>query len=242
MWSSGDHNQSIEVLRTASDLNQSPRLTNALGMAVRWQGKLEEAIQCHTRALSMNPQDPKIMYCTGVAHYDNGDHEQALELFERACAQVDNLSEWHIHLRIRLADLWFKQGQCDKTVHYLTTPSVLDVIGSIKTMELRATMLTILGCAYYVTGKLAFASEAFVAAIHTLHSRCPLMYICLEAHALCVGSTEYIRNIKASAQSARHRVCMQVLEDHVTNSSVSTEDKMNRIILRMREFGVPKKS
>ncbi|MBC17847.1 TPR repeat-containing protein [Pseudodesulfovibrio profundus] len=59
-------------------------LFNKLGIALRGQGKWEDAIENYKRALTISPEDEGLHYNMGMAYYDGRKHREAAQCFERA--------------------------------------------------------------------------------------------------------------------------------------------------------------
>jgi len=56
---------------------------NEMGISLRRQGKIEEAIDCYVKALTLAPRDAILLYNLGMAHAEAQNFEQALTLFEK---------------------------------------------------------------------------------------------------------------------------------------------------------------
>ncbi|SOB58450.1 Photosystem I assembly protein Ycf3 [Pseudodesulfovibrio profundus] len=59
---------------------------NRLGMLLRGEGKWDEAIDVYAKALEISPDDPAILYNMGLAYWEGGKRNQALQSFEQALA------------------------------------------------------------------------------------------------------------------------------------------------------------
>lgn len=59
---------------------------NRLGMALRRQGKWQEAVAEYERALTISPEDENVFFNMAVAFTEGGQHSQAVERLEKALA------------------------------------------------------------------------------------------------------------------------------------------------------------
>ncbi len=83
-------NQAIEI--KAGQLSQEDIwMFNEMGLALRKQGQITEAIDCYARALKISPRDPILFYNMGMAHAEAKELDQAIELFEKVMENDNNI-------------------------------------------------------------------------------------------------------------------------------------------------------
>ena len=75
-----------KVLETKKDVltKDDIALFNKLGIALRGQGKWEQAIENYTNALNISPDDEGLHYNMGMAYFDGGDKRMAAKCFTNA--------------------------------------------------------------------------------------------------------------------------------------------------------------
>jgi tetratricopeptide (TPR) repeat protein len=56
---------------------------NRLGIALRQQGKWQEAIENYKKALTVVPDDERVLYNMGLAYADGQQHRQAVDCYEQ---------------------------------------------------------------------------------------------------------------------------------------------------------------
>jgi regulator of sirC expression with transglutaminase-like and TPR domain len=83
-----------------------------LGNALQAQGKLEEAVACHQRALSLNPDDPVVHNNLGNALKEQGKLEEAVACYQRALSLNPNNYTAHYNLGSALQE----QGKLEEAV------------------------------------------------------------------------------------------------------------------------------
>ncbi len=98
---------------------------NEMGISLRRQSKIQEAVQCYVRALSIAPRDAILLYNLGMAHAEAKNHDQAITLFEKVMendAHILNTSAtlpFNIGMTYYLADRFAEADQMFKIAHQL---------------------------------------------------------------------------------------------------------------------------
>ena len=105
----GTEQKCREMLKQFPD---SYMLLNILGAAVQAQGRVEEAIQCFDRMLSLNPDFSEGYYNRGVAFSETGQRQAAAEDYSRAVALNPDFYNAHLNLGLTLDRL----GRCDEAI------------------------------------------------------------------------------------------------------------------------------
>ena len=77
--------------------------TSNMGIALKDQGKLEEAIEAYNKALAIKPDYAEAYYNMGVALKDQGKLEEAIEAYNKALA-----------IKPDYAEAYIQHGQCSQ--------------------------------------------------------------------------------------------------------------------------------
>ena len=85
---------------------------NNLGVALKDQGKLDEAVACYRRALELKPDYAEAHYNLGNALKDQGKLDEAVACYRRALELKPDYAEAHNNLGVALKD----QGKLDEAV------------------------------------------------------------------------------------------------------------------------------
>ncbi|CAD8214280.1 unnamed protein product [Paramecium pentaurelia] len=87
---SGDqyHNKIEEIVYESEDkkqqkIKEAERLLNE-GMALRKLNKYQEAIECYSKAININPNYDKAWYNKGMALYNLNKYQEAIECYDKA--------------------------------------------------------------------------------------------------------------------------------------------------------------
>ncbi|WP_138430759.1 FkbM family methyltransferase [Fodinibius saliphilus] len=99
-------------------LNRNPELLKGwmnLGSIYRAQAKLEDALECYTKANKLDPKNSGVAFRIGEIYRDQGDLEQALKLFDITL----QLDEGHKRAILEKAEINKKKGRYEEAEKYI---------------------------------------------------------------------------------------------------------------------------
>jgi len=99
---------------TKDDLN----LFNKRGIALRGQGKWQDAIDNYSQALTISPEDSGLFYNMGMAYYDGRKHREAANCFEKALKFDPDFYKQSEVAAINLGTVYSDLRQLDKAMDF----------------------------------------------------------------------------------------------------------------------------
>ena len=117
IYEKDDPERAVNYFRKALDAKtrnftrEDMRLFNRLGVALRRQGKWEEAISEYRRALEIDPQDDTIYYNMGMAYVEADNLLDALECMEKALSLNPELPRASAGVAYNLGLVMFKNAR-----------------------------------------------------------------------------------------------------------------------------------
>lgn len=91
-------------------------LFNRLGIALRGQGKWEQAIENYITALNISPDDEGLHYNMGMAYYDGGDKRMASKCFSKALKRNPDFYKASEKVAMNLGTLFSELHEYDKAI------------------------------------------------------------------------------------------------------------------------------
>ncbi|MGE4468557.1 MAG: tetratricopeptide repeat protein [Desulfovibrio sp.] len=92
---------------------------NKLGIALKLQGKWEEAIENYRKALKIAPDDEGLYYNIGVAYFEGGRLQEAVNSFARALKINPELHKGNDRVAFNLANVFYRAGGVTRAEQYL---------------------------------------------------------------------------------------------------------------------------
>ena len=99
---------------------------NRLGMALRRQGKWQEAIANYEKALAVAPDDEGLYYNIALAHNDGGKKREALRAVNKALEINPRFYQTSANVAFTLGTLFSDNGQAREAASYLETAVQLE--------------------------------------------------------------------------------------------------------------------
>jgi tetratricopeptide (TPR) repeat protein len=110
-----DYHSSFSIWQdTVDKCPDNPRAHDNLGIALREQGRLPEAIDQYEQALRLRPDDAQTRYNLGIALLPLGRTQEAIELWEQALQIKPDLAEAHYNL----GNAMFQTGKVPEAIHH----------------------------------------------------------------------------------------------------------------------------
>jgi len=135
--------KSLEYITKAIDV-KGDKLTeedvwmfNEMGISLRRQGKLEEAIACYVRALTLAPRDAILLYNLGMAHAEDQNFGQALTLFEKVMENDAHILNTSSTLPFNIGMAYYKAERFAEADQMFKIANQLDP-DNVKTAEMMA--------------------------------------------------------------------------------------------------------
>lgn len=94
--------KAITLLHQALQIKQHHVYYNSLGSVLKAQGKMDDAIEAYTKALSLNPRDAVIHHNLGNVLHEKGNIPEAIEAYTKALSFNPNYFDAYYHLGIAL--------------------------------------------------------------------------------------------------------------------------------------------
>lgn len=101
-------------------------LFNKRGIALRGQGKWQEAIDNYSQALTISPDDEGLHYNMGMAYYDGRKHREAAQCFERALKKNPEFYKRSAVVAINLGMVFSDLRRFDRALEFFKTACELD--------------------------------------------------------------------------------------------------------------------
>ncbi|MGE4290608.1 MAG: tetratricopeptide repeat protein [Desulfovibrio sp.] len=92
---------------------------NRLGIALKLQGKWEEAIENYRKALRIAPDDEGLHYNVGVAYFEGGRTQDAVNSFARAVKLNPEFHKGNDRVSYNLANVFYRAGSMPRAEQYL---------------------------------------------------------------------------------------------------------------------------
>lgn len=94
-------------------------LFNRLGLALRRQGKWQEAQECYAKALEISPEDEGLHYNMAMVLFESGEYQTSLACLEKALGLNPLLGINSRNISVNIARIFQRAGQNRKAVEYL---------------------------------------------------------------------------------------------------------------------------
>jgi len=121
-----------------NNLSKDDMITfNRFGIALRRQGKLNEAIENYKKALSIDPEDANILYNYGLACADGEHFKQAIECYEKVLSINPDFHKQAAVVCNNIAYAYLMAHNEQRAKDFLTTALEIDPahVSSLKLME-----------------------------------------------------------------------------------------------------------
>ncbi|MBU1229095.1 MAG: tetratricopeptide repeat protein [Proteobacteria bacterium] len=99
---------------------------NRLGIAMRKQGKWQEAIDNYKKALTVVPDDERVLYNMGLAYADGQQHSQAVECYEHVLRTDPEFHRTAAVVAFNMASAYHLSKQDDMARKFLLTALSID--------------------------------------------------------------------------------------------------------------------
>lgn len=90
----GENEKAIEAFNISNEINETFASYINLGVSLNNQGKYEEAIEYHKKAIEIDPGYSNGWNNLGIALANLGEYEEALKAFEKSTSILDHESSW----------------------------------------------------------------------------------------------------------------------------------------------------
>lgn len=101
-------------------------LFNKRGIAMRGQGKWQEAIENYQHALTVSPDDEGLLYNMGMAYYDGRKHREAAQCFEKALKKNPDFYKRSEVVCLNLGTVFSDLRQFDRALEFFKTAHELN--------------------------------------------------------------------------------------------------------------------
>ena len=193
--------QVLQVEESRADIHYS------LGVAIAYQGKLDEAIACWQEAIAIQPDFAEAYHCQGEVF-------EKLELFEKAIACYLKLVELNPHL----SDIHYHLGLC-----FCQVENWHEAISSFRTcLNLKPEFSPAygdLGMALLREGQVDEAIACFQSGLQILPSYVPLYY------QICLALTQHNREAEVAVYFQKAREVNPVLAARIDDYILHQEDR-----------------